>query len=356
MPLDRLQKICYSLIIILISGYILHIGSPIIIPIIFAVLVGVFLNPLDNKIRPIVKIKWLSIVLCFLAMIIPFVLITTVFSFQLINIFESLPSISENLSDGLDKLVKTVNKKIPSVELTTDTLMEKSEDSDMKGPLKLIAQGVASTSTIIASTGLVFIFSFLLMYYKSSFKRFIIQSFEKSSRPDIKETLKKIKDTIQSYIGGLGLVIVILSTLNTIGLTLIGIEHAIFWGCLAGALAIIPYIGTMLGGLLPFIFALSSAEASWQPYAVIVYYLIIQQIEGNFITPKIVGDKVDINPLFALIAILFFASYWGIAGVILALPLISILKIILAQFKQTENLSILMSSDISGLVESKVTP
>lgn len=194
------------------------------------------------------------------------------------------------------------------------------------------------------------------MYYKSNFKRFIIQSFEKSSRPDIKETLKKIKDTIQSYIGGLGLVIVILSTLNTIGLTLIGIEHAIFWGCLAGALAIIPYIGTMLGGLLPFIFALSSAEASWQPYAVIVYYLIIQQIEGNFITPKIVGDKVDINPLFALIAILFFASYWGIAGVILALPLISILKIILAQFKQTENLSILMSSDISGLVESKVTP
>ncbi len=346
---NRLQNIYYLLIIVFISGYILYIGSAIIIPIIFAVLVAVFLNPLDNKIRPYVKIKWLSIVLSFLAMVVPFVLITTLFSFQLVNIFESLPSISEGLNDGLDKLVKRINKLSPSINLDSESLIDKGEESDLKGPLKMIAQGLASTSTIIASTGLVFIIAFLLMYYKESFKRFIIQSFDKSTRPDIKETLYEIKETIQSYIGGLGLVVVILSTLNTIGLTLIGIEHAIFWGCLAGVLAIIPYIGTLLGGLLPFIFALSSAEVSWQPYAVIAYYLFIQQIEGNFITPKIVGDKVDINPLFAILALLFFASFWGIAGVILALPLISILKIILGQFEQTQNLSTLMSSEIKSL-------
>ena len=346
---NRLQNIYYLLIIVFISGYILYIGAPIIIPIIFAVLVAVFLNPLDNKIRPIVKVKWLSIVLSFLALIVPFILITTLFSFQLVNIFESLPSISEGLNDGLDKLVKRINKLNPSLNLDSESLIDKGEESDLKGPLKIVAQGLASTSTIIASTGLVFIIAFLLMYYKASFKRFIIQSFDKSTRPDIKETLHEIKDTIQSYIGGLGLVVVILSTLNTIGLTLIGIEHVLFWGCLAGVLAIIPYIGTLLGGLLPFIFALSSAEASWQPYAVIAYYLVIQQIEGNFITPKIVGDKVDINPLFAILALLFFGSFWGIAGVILALPLISILKIILGQLERTQALSVLMSSDIKSL-------
>lgn len=81
------------------------------------------------------------------------------------------------------------------------------------------------------------------------------------------------------------------------------------------------------------------------------YYLFIQQLEGNFITPKIVGDKVDINPLFAILALLFFGSFWGIAGVILALPLISIVKIILEHFDETKALSILMSSDITELAE-----
>lgn len=346
---SRLQTTFYVLIISYLSGYILYIGAPIIIPIIFSVLISVFLNPLDNKLRPIIKIKWLSIVMCFLCIFVPFILITTLFSFQLINIFESLPSISQGLNDGLDKLVNTINKIIPHFKLDTNTLVEKGEDSDLKGPLTFIAQGVASTSTMIASTGLVFIIAYLLMYYKTSFKTFIIKSFDRQTRPEIKEAIKEIKNTIQSYIGGLGLVMVILSIFNTIGLTLIGIEHAIFWGTLAGVLAIIPYIGTLLGGLLPFIFALSTAEASWQPYAVVAYYLVIQQIEGNFITPKIIGDKVDINPLFAILALIFFGSFWGIGGVILALPLISILKIILSSFDQTEALSILMSSDISGL-------
>ena len=351
MAQGRLQTICYTLIILLISGYILYIGAPIFIPIIFAILLGVFLNPVYNKLIPFVKIKWLTIVLTFTCFFVPLVLLATLFSIQLMNIFESLPSIDQSLNDGINKIVNTVNRLAPSVNLSAHNLIEGGEQSDLRGPLKMIAQGLTSTSSIIASSGLVIIFAFLLMYYKKSFKRFIIDSFDRHNRPEIKGAMQDIKNTIQSYIGGLGLVVVLLSVFNTIGLTLIGIEYAIFWGTLAGILAMIPYIGTLLGGMLPFVFALSTAEASWQPIAVVAYYLFIQQLEGNFITPKIVGDKVDINPLFAILALLFFGSFWGIAGVILALPLISIVKIILEHFDETKALSILMSSDITELAE-----
>lgn len=348
MTINRLQGICYTLIILIASGYLLQIGSTIIIPIIFAILISVFLNPLDNKIRSVVKLKGLSIVLSFLCLILPLVLIATLFSFQLMNIMDSLPSISEGISDGYNKLIQKVNNFIPFLNLSADSIIEKGEESDLSGPLKLVGQGLVSTTTVIGSAGLVLIYSFLFMYYKNSFKRFIIYTFDKENRPGVKESLVEIKETIQAYIGGLGLVIFILAILNSIGLSIIGIEHAIFWGTLAGLLAIIPFVGTLLGGMLPFIFALSTAEASWQPYAVIVYYLFIQQLEGNFITPKIVGGKVDINPLFAILSLVFFGSFWGIAGVILALPIISILKIVLSQFDKTEALSVLMSSDLSS--------
>ena len=317
-------------------------------PIIFAILLSVFLNPLDNKIRPQVKIKWVSIVICFLSIIFPILLITTLFSFQFVNIIDSMPSIYNGVTDGTEKLFQKINNIVPFANLNVDTIFQQGEDSDIKGPLKIVGQGLLSTSTLLGSTGLVMIYTFLFLYYKESFKTFIIYAFEKENRPEIKETLNEIKETIQSYIGGLGLVVVILSVLNTIGLYLIGIEHAIFWGTLAGFLAIIPYIGTLIGGLLPFIYALSTAEASWQPYAVLLYYLIIQQVEGNFITPKIVGDKVDINPLFAIFALVFFGSFWGVGGIILALPLISITKIIFSYFGKTKALSVLMSSDISS--------
>jgi predicted PurR-regulated permease PerM len=259
-----------------------------------------------------------------------------------------MPSIYNGVTDGTEKLFQKINNIVPFANLNVDTIFQQGEDSDIKGPLKIVGQGLLSTSTLLGSTGLVMIYTFLFLYYKESFKTFIIYAFEKENRPEIKETLNEIKETIQSYIGGLGLVVVILSVLNTIGLYLIGIEHAIFWGTLAGFLAIIPYIGTLIGGLLPFIYALSTAEASWQPYAVLLYYLIIQQVEGNFITPKIVGDKVDINPLFAIFALVFFGSFWGVGGIILALPLISITKIIFSYFGKTKALSVLMSSDISS--------
>ena len=346
MRIERLQVAGFTLIILLASGYILHTGSVIIIPIIFSLLVSVFLNPLESKLRSRVKLKWLSISLSFLAIIIPFIVITTLFSYQLINIVDSLPSINEGISDGFEKLVGKINNSISFIDFDLNDIVKKGEDSDLKGPLKVLGQGLVSTTTLLGSTGLVLIYSFLFLFYKDSFEKFIIYTFNKEERPDVKKTLKAIKETIQAYIGGLGLVVVILSVLNTIGLTLIGIEHPIFWGTLGGLLAIIPYIGTLLGGMLPFIFALSTAESSWQPYAVIMYYLVIQQIEGNFITPKIVGEKVDVNPLFAILSLVFFGSFWGIAGVILALPLISIFKIILGYFDSTKALSILMSSDI----------
>jgi predicted PurR-regulated permease PerM len=131
-------------------------------------------------------------------------------------------------------------------------------------------------------------------------------------------------------------------------LWIIGVEYALFWGILAGFLAVIPYIGTLIGGILPFIYSLATADYSWQPGAVVVYYFIVQQIEGNIITPKIVGSDIDLNPLFSIFALIFFGSIWGIGGVILALPIMSIIRIVFDHIESTKALAMLMSSSISN--------
>jgi len=342
-----IQKIAYSLIVVICLGWLLHIGSSLIVPFVFAIMLAVLLFPIEKRISKYIKWKSISILISFLTLVIPLLIITTLFSFQLISIIDSLPSINESMQQGFDRLLNKTNQALPFLNLDAESLLGGSQ-TDLEQPLKFIGQGLVSTSGFIAAFGMTILYTFFLLYYRRSFKNFIVFQFEKSARPDIRETLSEIKETIQAYIRGLGIVIVLLSVFNSIGLTIIGIDYAIFWGVLAGLLAIIPFIGTLMGGMLPFIYALSSADATWQPVAVVIYYVIIQQIEGNFITPKVVGGKVDINPLFAILSLVFFGSYWGLGGIVLALPIISVIKIILSNFESTLPYATLMSSDISN--------
>ena len=346
---SQIQRIAHSLIILICVGWLFQIGSSIVIPFVFAILLAVFLYPIEKHYSKYFKRNIIAIILSFLTLIIPIIIVMSLFSYQLVTITESLPAITENLQGGIDKVFLIINRAIPFLQIdSTSLLNEEPSSKDLEGPMKFIGQSLLSTTSFLAALGMTILYAFFLLYYKNSFRNFIIYQFEKSARPDIKETLSKIKETIQSYIAGIGLVVIILSVLNSIGLALIGIKFPIFWGVLAGMLAIIPFIGTLLGGFLPFIFALSTADANWQPIAVIIYYVLIQQLEGNFITPKVVGGKVDINPLFALISLIFFGSFWGLGGIVLALPIISVLKIILSNFDNTLSYAVLMSTDIDN--------
>ena len=343
-----LQRWAYSLIILISVGFLLHTGSSLIIPLIFAALLAVFLYPIYDWLSKYVKWEALTIVLSFLVFIIPLVLLATLFSYRLVAILEALPQINESLQAGFDKLMRSFNSYIPILKLDSNEILATGvENADLEGPIKFIGQGLISTTSFFTAFGLSVLYAFFLLYYKESINNFIVYQFERSARPDIKDILKRMKESIQSYIKGTAIVVIVLSVMNCIGLSLIGIDYAVFWGCLAGILAIIPFIGTIIGGVLPFLYAISSTDTQWQPIAVLAYYLFIQQIEGNFITPKIVGDNVDINPLFAILSLVFFGTYWGLPGIILALPLISIVKILLSNFEGTLPYSVLMSSGIS---------
>ena len=328
-------------------GWLLHVGASILLPLAFGLLFAIFLYPVDRRIFRRVRIRSLSIALTFLTLLLPLAIVVGLFSFQLMRIMDSLPSIGDNVLAGVQKAVKQVNKLIPQGQLDVDSFDMEQLSSILSGPASLLRDGLVSSTSLLVGVAITFIYSFLILYYRKSFKNFVIFQFEKENRSDIRETLREIKNTVQAYVGGLGLVVIILSVLNSLGLWAIGIQYPIFWGALAGLLAVIPYAGTLLGGLLPFLYALATADHSWQPVAVVVYYLVIQQIEGNLITPKIVGSKVDINPLVAIFSLLFFGSFWGVGGVILALPLISIVRIILSHFASTESLALLMSSDVA---------
>ena len=132
---------------------------------------------------------------------------------------------------------------------------------------------------------------------------------------------------------------VIVALMNGVLLLIVGLDYAIMWAVIIGVLTLIPYVGSAIGLLLPFSYSMLTSESMDQPLFIVLGFLVIQQIEGNFITPKIVGDQININPFIIIIVMLSLAKIWGVVGVILALPLMGVIKVILDKYFDAEVLS-----------------
>jgi predicted PurR-regulated permease PerM len=275
-------------------------------------------------------------------------IIITLFSVQLSVIVNDLYDITGKITEGLQKIfewVKTNLRITTNLDLKESDLLEnipKLADST----LSFAQKGITSLTTFIFNLFLIILLVFFLLWYHENLKKFLLIQAPDDKKENLNTILKKIQKTIQKYLYGLLMVIGILAVLNSVGLLIIGIRYAVFWGLLAAFLAVIPYIGTTLGGTLPFLYALATTETWWQPAAIVGMYFIIQQLEGNIITPKVVGSSVSINPLFALIAIILGGFIWGITGILIAIPVIGVVKIILDNNNRTKPIAFLMSNEM----------
>ena len=164
-----------------------------------------------------------------------------------------------------------------------------------------------------------------------------------------------IENVVKGYISGLLLVTIIVAVLNSVGLLVLGIDHAIFFGILSGLLTIIPYIGIFIGAFLPVVMALLTKDSLWYPAGVIIVFSVVQFLEGNFITPRITGSKVSVNALAAIVALLIGGKIMGIAGMILAVPALGIIKILLSHTTHLKHFVILIEDSPIEKVEDENT-
>lgn len=139
------------------------------------------------------------------------------------------------------------------------------------------------------------------------------------------ETLNDINNVLSAFIRGALLDSLIIAILSSIGLSILGLDFAVFIGCFAGISNIIPYFGPILGMIPAFIVG-TFTDGLTQGITAVVVLLIVQQIDCNLIYPKIVGSTTGLHPLFVLLAVSVAGYYGGIVGMILAVPIAGIIQ------------------------------
>jgi predicted PurR-regulated permease PerM len=174
---------------------------------------------------------------------------------------------------------------------------------------------------------LVPVFTFFFLFYRDFFETFLQKVFPKTEGEVLTKVMEKTGSVVQSYLVGLLVLMLIVAVVNSIGFWWIGVEYPLFFGFLTGILLLIPYIGIWMGAILPILLSLVTLSPS-HALAVVAWVAAVQFIEANFITPLVVGSRVSMNPMVAMLALLCGELLWGIPGLILALPLTAVMKVI----------------------------
>lgn len=289
----------------------------------------------------------MSIITSYILAVIPLLAILLFFFNQSRVLFNDLPSVQGKLNEVMALVLDWSDRKFHLDTETTSSWISENIIAALDIPIGLIRESLQSTTNVVANMVLIIVITYFLLLYRTAFKNFFLAQVSSESRKTVEQLFNNIQKLTKRYMIGQGLVILILGLLIGSGLWAIGVPYPFFWGYLAAFLEIIPYVGTTIGGILPFFYMLMVSDTLWQPLAVVGLYIIVQLIEGNFISPNIMGPSIRINPLFIILGLFIGGIMWGITGMILALPMLAISKEVFRSFAALEPLSYLMEDGLS---------
>ncbi len=316
------------LIILVICFVILSWAQDVIVPLLFSVIFSSMLFPICFRLEKWGCHKGLAAFVSVLVAGIASALFLTVLATQIIHLVGQAPKFIERISTLVDNAENMVAQRFHIEKSTQADQVHQQVAKLIDNSSAYFSSATAFATGIISQFLLVLLFSFFLLYLRVFFLEFFYKVFASADKLLIDDTMQKIYAVIQDYLSGLIKVICIVGTLNTIGLWSLGIESPLFFGFLGGLLVVIPYIGILIGATLPLIVALVTKDSYWYAGGVLGVFLFVHILEGNLITPYVVGSKVSINPLVAVFSLLLFGKLWGLSGLILALPVTAICKII----------------------------
>jgi len=227
-----------------------------------------------------------------------------------------------------------------------------------QGEIVNVSTAAIGQTIVVLGNGLVILFLipfyiFMILFYQPILIEFIRRLSGSKYQSHVKGIVSQIKTVIQRYLVGLFIEAVLMATMNTAALLMLGIEYAFILGILAALLNVIPYIGGIIAVAMPMMVALVTKPSPWYAFYVLAAYYFIQLIDNHYIVPYIVASKIKINALFSVIVVLVGNAIWGIPGMFLSMPLLAIIKLICDHIEPLKPWGFLLGDTMPPLLKIK---
>ncbi len=345
-----------AFIAVLLAGYLgiqlLHHAGDILVPLAISILLGSLYLPM---VRYLEKFRigrqpigtTIAILFCLILTILSIILLILIFINNLASFQEEWPLLKQKIVNLYPNLIKFIRTRLGLSTAQTQAFVSEKIKESIAYSIDFVGSTLIATSNAVLILVLVPVYTFLILYYRKMLRRGIESCF---SNP---ETISRIDDIIQSipkvmrqYLSGVVSVMLVLAVINSIGLYFLGVPHPVFFGVSAAILNIIPYVGIFSVALFSAALASLTLDSGILFLLVLLFFVIVHLLEANYITPKIVGNRINLNALAAIFAVIIGGHIWGLYGMILSLPYLAAIRVISEKIPALLPLAIFISEEV----------
>lgn len=323
---------------------ILWFTGDILLPFIIGAAIAYFLDPVADRLEKWGLSRTMATMVITLVALLIFVLMAVLVVPTLINQAGNLvavaPELAKNFVNFLTERFPTLLDQESSLRSSVNSISATVQERGGE----LFNTAVASAASLLNLLILFVIVPVVAVYLLLDWDRMVAQIdslLPRDHAPTIRRLAREIDKTLAGFIRGMGTVSLILGTYYAIALMLVGLQFGLVVGFIAGLVTFIPYLGAMLGGTLAIGLALFQFWGDWFSIGLVAGIFVVGQIvEGNFLTPKLVGDSVGLHPVWLILALSVFGSLFGFVGMLAAVPIAAALGVIARfateQYRQSE--------------------
>lgn len=333
--------------------FVLYIAQQIIVPLVFAFIIAIVLQPVVHFMVSKKVNRVLAISLTLMLTIIILAAFSLLFYSQASRFGQSWPILVDKFTNLLNNSISSISHYLAIDPVLIRNWISKTKTELISGSSALIGQTLISLGNLVAVLFLVPVYVFIILFYQPLIQEFIHQLFSVSNRAKVNDIISQIKTLIQHYLVGLFIQFVLVAMLYSLSLFLLGIDYAILLGIIGALLNMIPYVGGIVGAALPMMVAFTTKDSSWYPVYIMLIYYCIQLIDNNIIVPRVVASKVQINALFSILAVFVGNALWGISGMFLSIPLLAILKLIFDHIEALKPWGYLLGNSMPIVLKKK---
>jgi predicted PurR-regulated permease PerM len=320
-------RISFVLLSVILFLYAVIAAREFLYPIVLGILFGYLLIPVAQFLEkyrfPRIAANLMSILLLLIVATTAIILIYK----QAGGLVEDIPLYKQRALANIDKVEELIENKFGVSDLRLVEYLRVWTASLFETGNTVVNRAFASTAGTVFRIGLLPVYIFLFLYYRTKLATFILQMVPSGKKINAIRVLKEFSYVVPRYMGGVTTVVLILCVINSIGLLIVGLDHWLLFGIISALCNFIPYFGTLIGGAIPLLFAVISGESFLLPVRVLILFIIIQFTENNILTPNIVGSSLRLNPMVIIIGIIGGGMVWGIPGMFAIVPLLAMVNI-----------------------------
>ncbi|RZJ35589.1 MAG: AI-2E family transporter [Chryseobacterium sp.] len=338
-------KLSCVLISIVILGFLAIIGEQILIPMVLGLLIAILLMPLSRFMEK--RLRFPRSVSSILASLLALAIIGGVIyilSLQVAKLANDWPQFQKQFIDLTDDLQSWISRTFGVRRKDQLVFLNDTAKKSISTGTAILEKALTSIGYVLMLTAFTFLFTLFFLLYRTHLLKFLVASFSETYHKTVFEIIDNIQFMVKKYLVGLFLQMLIVTILSLIAYTIIGVKYNFMLAILTGILNILPYIGILTALLIGALITFATSGVSHVLFIVIAI-VVIHAIDGNIIMPRVVGSKVKINSLIVIIGLVIGEMLWGIAGMLLTIPVLAILKIVFDRVEGLQSWGFLMGED-----------